>query len=105
MTSLIERIEAAAENGADLFREAATITFGQVPDEMNRFLVAGAYLDAAMTLVPDAFHAAVIVAEAIGRIKYLSVIGQIEWPKTSAAYAELLARFVVIEALRARGVE
>lgn len=53
LKALVERIEGAAKNDADLFREVATAVFGSVPDAMNRFLAAGAYLDAAMQLVPE----------------------------------------------------
>lgn len=52
MNDLIERIEAAREDNADLFRAAATAVFGFVPDVMNRFLAAGAFTDAALILVP-----------------------------------------------------
>jgi len=56
MNDLIERIEAASEDNADLFRAAATAVFGFVPDAMNRFLAAGAFTDAALTLVPEGFE-------------------------------------------------
>ena len=52
MNDLIERIEAAREDNADLFRAAATAVFGTVPNAMNRFLAAGAFTDAAMMFVP-----------------------------------------------------
>lgn len=56
LKALVERIEGAAKNDADLFREVATAVFGSVPDVMNRFLAAGAYLDAAMQLVPEGWY-------------------------------------------------
>ena len=52
LTALAERAMAATENDADLFREAATVVFGKVPDAMNRMLAADAYLSAAEMFVP-----------------------------------------------------
>lgn len=92
LKALVERIEGATKNDADLFREVATAVFGSVPDVMNRFLAAGAYLDAAMQLVPEwCFWALNMAGDGSGFDAMCQDDGPVKWTRAATPALALCA--------------